>query len=62
MLKSNDQNVPKQAEAKRDGVINPQNHNFKQFKTRKMLMLSKRYESTEVDRRTWLHVKYNVER
>ena len=24
--------------------------------TRKILMLSKRYESTEVDRRTWLHV------
>ena len=24
-------NVPKQAEAKRDGVINPQNYNFKQF-------------------------------
>ena len=27
-LNSNDQNVPKQAEAKRDGVINPQNYNF----------------------------------
>ena len=24
-------NVPKQAEFKRDGVINPQNYNFKQF-------------------------------
>ena len=24
-------NVPKQAESKRDGVINPQNYNFKQF-------------------------------
>ena len=23
--------VPKQAEAKRDGVINPQNYNFSQF-------------------------------
>ena len=23
--------VPKQAEAKRDGVINPQNYNFNQF-------------------------------
>ena len=43
-------------EAKRDGVINPQNYNLYQFKTRKILMLSKRYESTEVDRRTWLHV------
>ena len=56
-LKSNDRKVPKQAEAKRDGVINPQNYNFKQFfKHGKFLMLSKRYESTEVDRRTWLHV------
>ena len=48
--------MPKQAEAKRDGVINPQNYNFNQFLTREILMLSKRYESTEVDRRTWLHV------
>ena len=40
----------KQAEAKRDGVINPQNYNFNQFKTPKISMLSKRYESTEVDR------------
>ena len=24
-------NVPKQAEAKRDGVVNPQSYNFKQF-------------------------------
>ena len=24
-------NVPKQAKAKRDGVINPQNYNFNQF-------------------------------
>ena len=46
----------KQAEAKRDGVINPQNYNFSQILTRKIWMLSKRYESTEVDRRTWLHV------
>ena len=30
-LKSNNQKVPKQAEAKRDGVINPQNYNFNQF-------------------------------
>ena len=49
MLKSNDQKVPKQAEAKRDGVINPQNYNFNQFQTRKMLMLFKNYESTEVE-------------
>ena len=25
------QNVPEQAKAKRDGVINPQNYNFHQF-------------------------------
>ena len=30
-LKSIDQKVPKQAEAKRDGVINPQHYNFNQF-------------------------------
>ena len=48
--------MPKQAEAKRDGVINPQNDNSIQCLTRKILMLSKHYESTEVDRRTWLHV------
>ena len=45
----------KQAEAKRDGVINPRNYNFNHFDTEN-LMLSKRYESTEVVRRTWLHV------
>ena len=47
--------MPKQAEAKRDGVIIPQNNNFNQFYTEN-LMLSKRYESTEVYRRIWLHV------
>ena len=47
--------VPKPVESKRDGVINPQNYNFNKFK-RKILMLSKRYESTEVNCRTWLHV------
>ena len=30
-LKSNDQKVPKQVEAKRDGVINTKNYNFNQF-------------------------------
>ena len=49
-------NCQKQAEAKWDGVINQQNYNFNQFQTRKIVILSKRYESTEVDRRTWLHV------
>ena len=28
MLKSNDQIVPKQAEAKMDGVINPHNYSY----------------------------------
>ena len=50
------QKCQKKVEAKRDGLINPQNYNFNQFLTRKVLMLSKCYESTEVDRRTWLHV------
>ena len=31
-IESKDQKVPKQAEAKRDGVINPQNYNFNDFK------------------------------
>ena len=30
-LKSYFPKVPKQAQSKRDGVINPQNYNFKQF-------------------------------
>ena len=45
-----------QTEAKRDGVINQQNYKFNLFWYGKILILSKRYESTEVDRRTWLHV------
>ena len=32
--------MPKEAKAKRDGVINPQNYNFNQILTRKILMLS----------------------
>ena len=48
--------MPKQADAKRDGEISPKNYNLNQFRTRKILMPSKRYESTGVDRRTWLHV------
>ena len=48
--------MPNQTEAKRDGVINPKTYNFNKFSGRTILMLSKRYESTEVDRRTWLHV------
>ena len=45
-LKSDNQKLPKQAEAKRDGVITPQNNNFKQFYTENFDAL-KRYESTE---------------
>ena len=40
--------MPKQAKAKRDGVINPQNYDFKQFMTENFDAL-KRYESTEVE-------------
>ena len=47
--------MPKQAEAKRDGKRNP-HYNFSQFLTRKILMLSKRFKSTEVDHGTWLHL------
>ena len=50
------QKCQKQAEASRDGAINPHNYNLDEFLTRRILMLSKRYESTKVDRRTWLHV------
>ena len=45
----------KKGKAKRDGVINSQNYNFNEFYTEN-LMLSKRYGSTAVDHRTWLHV------
>ena len=38
-LKSEAEKVPKQTEAKRDGVMNPQNYNFNQFLTWKILML-----------------------
>ena len=31
MLYSDDPKVPKQAEANKEGVINPQNYNFKQI-------------------------------
>ena len=45
----------KQAEAKMNGVIYPQNYISINFKTENFDAL-KRYDSTEVDRRTWLHV------
>ena len=54
--KSDVQKVPKEAKAKRDGVINPQNYNFHQILKTENFDALKRYESTEVDRRTWLHV------
>ena len=54
-LTSDDQKLPKQAEAKRDGVINPQITISKNFHTENVDAL-RRYESNEVDRRTWLHV------
>ena len=47
--------MPIPAEAKRDGVINPQITISNNFNTENFDAL-KRYESTEVDRRTWLHV------
>ena len=34
----------------------PSKLQFLSILTQKILMLSKRYKSTEVDRRTWLHV------
>ena len=39
-LKSDDQKLPKQAEAKRDGEINPKKLQFQTILTRKILMLS----------------------
>ena len=40
---------------KKDGLTNPQNYNFNQL-TWEILMLSKCYKTTAVDRRTLLHV------
>ena len=36
--------------------MKPNKLQFQSIFTRKILMLSKRYESTEIDRRTWQHV------
>ena len=55
-MKSDAPKLPKQAEAKKDGVINPQNYNFNQFQHGKICCSQKSHKSTEVDRRTWLHV------
>ena len=50
-VESDVQKVPKYVEAKRDGVINHKITLSINFKTRKILKLLKRYESTGVDRR-----------
>ena len=47
--------MPNQAKAKWDGVINPQITISYNFNTENVDALQ-HYESTEVDRRTWLHV------
>ena len=46
----------KQAKAKKGWYNKPIKLKFQSISTRKMLMLSKRYEPAEVDLRTWLHV------
>ena len=46
----------KQAEAKRYGVLKPQNYNFNQVLTRVILMHAKHYNSNEFNHGTWLHV------
>ena len=48
--------MPKQAEAKRDGIINLTKLQFQAILYGKFWCISKRYEWTEVDRRNWLHV------
>ena len=56
-VESDVQKVQKQTEAKRDGELNPQNYNSNEFfKHGEFFMFSGLYESTEVDRRTWLHL------
>ena len=45
----------KQVDTKRDYEKKPQAYNFGRFKTGKILMLLKRYESPEVKRRNLLH-------
>ena len=55
-VKSDAKKCKNNVKARRECVINPQNDNFNEFYNMENLMLSKHYESTEVDRRTWLHV------
>ena len=54
-MKTDKPKVSKHVEAKNDGVINQQNTISINLNTDNFDAL-KRYESTEVDRRTWLHV------
>ena len=56
----NDAQKKCQNKANRDGLLNPQNYNFNHTFTQKILMFSSRYESAEVDRRTWLHVSSEI--
>ena len=49
-------NDAKQVEANLNGVINLKSYNYYPIETLKILMLFKRYESTEVDRRSWIHM------
>ena len=44
--------IPKQVKAKSDGVINLYNYKFNRFSRLRIWILSKRYESNDVDRRT----------
>ena len=52
-MKNDAPKVPKQVKAKGDGVIYPKSYDFNQFQVGKILILSKRYESIEFDRRTY---------
>ena len=55
-LKTDPQKCRKKDKARRDGVINQQSSNFNPIFTQNILILSKCYESTVVDGRTWLHM------
>ena len=53
------QKVFKQAGAKRDGVVHQQNYRFYHLNSENFDAL-KLYKSTEIDRRTWLHVPSRI--
>ena len=46
--------MPKQAEAKRDGAMSPQNYNFNKFKTRKFWKIFF-YEDIGVEGLSFMH-------